>query len=230
MPIQRQKSNRLYYKKWAYRVECVIRAGWRIRPFIKKNSPKITRSDIAEYYGWFGNTMTVSELNILVDFFDIVNPILQDKTKTQFRIEGNTFNIFCNDPDLVKELEKKLKKWVTCIHEPANEIEKDFLINNKHTKILCNHYPKHKYAYKVVIKEKMKPEQRDQFNSWAEKYGEKILISKTTKEWLTLQSFWKQDPFFYVDNSATLTMVTLFLGANVRTIYEYIPRETLVNE
>lgn len=230
MPIQRLKSNKLYFKKWAYRVECKISQGWRIRPFIKKNSIGITKDDIILHYGWVSHSISMWEITSLIEFFNVVNPVLQDKTKCQFRIEGNTFNIFCNDSEIVNTLEKGIKKRIISIHEPANEIERDFLINNKHTKILCNHFPKHKYNYKVVIKENMKPEQRDQFSTWAEKYGEKILISKSTKAWLTLQSFWKQDPFLYVDNSATLTMVTLFLGANVRTIYEYIPRETLVNE
>ena len=230
MQIQRQKSNRLYFKKWAYRVECKIRSGWRIRPYIKKNCPMLIASDLITEHSWFGSSISVKEIHSLIDFYEVVNPILQDKTKTQYRIEGNTFNIFCNDPKIAELLERKLKKWVTSIHEPANELEKDFLINNSHTKILCNHLPKHRYTYKVVIKEKMKSEQRMQFSGWAEKYGEKILISKSTKGWLIGESFWKQDPFLYVDSSATLTMVTLYLGANVRSIYEYIPRQTLVKE
>jgi len=229
MPIQRQKSNRLYFKKWAYRIECSIYGGWNIRPFIKKNVPFQRSTTEVFYYGW--GAVSDREEAILKKFFNIVSPKLQDKSATQYRIEGNTFNIFCNDPKLAEFFEKELKKWIVSIHEPADQYEKDFLINNGHTKILCNHLPKFKYAYKVVLKGNMKIEQRVQFFEWLEKYdNNQVLIGNSSKNWLSGQSYWKQDPFFYVKDSSMLTMLTLFLGANIRNIYEYIPRHTLVKE
>jgi hypothetical protein len=96
MPIQRQKSNRLYFKKWAYRIECSIYGGWNIRPFIKKNVPFQRSTTEVFYYGW--GAVSDREEAILKKFFNIVSPKLQDKSATQYRIEGNTFNIFCNDP------------------------------------------------------------------------------------------------------------------------------------
>jgi hypothetical protein len=228
MPILKQKSNKLYYRKWTYKIECVVPSGWRIRNAIKHNIPfpnKILDCDFIQLASKYSK-----ETADYVEFYKAVEPILRDKRNTQFRVESSVFNIFCNDEKIVDDLENKVSKWIKVIYEPADLFEKDFLISSGHTKILCDNFPYSKYAYKVVLKENMKSQLRKQFLDWSKKYAEKIDISRQTVQWLDDRIYWKQDPFMYVDTGATLTMVTLFLGANVKAIYEYVLRDTLVKE
>lgn len=229
-PIQQLKSNKLFFKKWAYKIECVVHEGWRIRLINREQLSKVTADEIYYVSSMWARSNSPNYLDNLIEFIGVAGPIIKDKSLSQMRVEGSNINLFCNDPEVFNQLKEDLKKWIIALHEPADQFEKDFLINNGHTKILCNKYPNDHYSYKVVLNERMTPSNRATFLTWAEKYGNKILISGNSKNWLQGHLHWKQDPFFYVDSGPTLTMVTLFLGAYARKIYEYIPRETLVKQ
>jgi hypothetical protein len=136
--------------------------------------------------------------------------------------------MFFKDPVILKKIEKKLAPWIESISEPSSPEEYEFLMSNNSKKIICDEIPKSKYVYKVYLKESVKSDTREQFLNWSKKYGEDVIeISPTTLQWLSGDKFFKQDPFFYVSNASMMTMVRIFLGDNVRRVYEYVPRNKL---
>jgi hypothetical protein len=163
----------------------------------------------------------------LKKFSQLVQKYAEDKGNVQVRTEGSHFNLFFKDPDLLLKISKDLEPWIRSISEPASLEELEFLLDNNNKKVLCDNLPYEKYNFKVVMRNS-KVSTKEQFLNWSKNYSEdQIKISGQTEKWLRGQYVYKQDPFFYVRDSAMLTMTRLFLGDGVRKVFEYIPRHSL---
>jgi hypothetical protein len=160
----------------------------------------------------------------LLKFTNAVEPFLT--SELQIRVEGKNFNIYCKDRILLNRLSNTLSEWATELHEPANDIEQDFL-NGNTKKVLCNYIPFKTYQYKVYIKSTAPLGIRDSFKSWVANYNGKIKVPKHTAKWFEKGSGWGWIPTIYVKDSATLSMVGLFLGSTVQKVEEFIPRSSI---
>jgi len=67
--------------------------------------------------------------------------------------------------------------------------------------------------------------QKKEFVEWSSAY-ETILLNDSSKNYL-LNKGSHQRPFVYVEDEKTCTIMTMFLGAGVSKIEEFISRETL---
>ena len=221
--IKRQKVNKLFYNKWPYKVECLVTA-----------SSRIVRYGIGPVLDYCdGKAVSLGYSKIAVDkdklraFTNAVMSYLDRKEEVQIRAEGSKFCLLCKDPTVYNSILKDLSPWLWTVYEPETPDQLTFLLDNENKRVLCDVIPHEKYVYKVVMRN-VASNVKLQFHEWAKKYGDDIKISPTTEEWMTGRYSYKQDPFFYVKDSKMLTMTHLFLGNNIRKVYEYIPRDTLV--
>lgn len=220
---KRQKVNKLFYNKWPYKVECLV-----------GGSSKIVRQGYQEVIDWcdgqvkkmdyYYDSRHVDKVK-LREFAVAVEQFLDRKDEIQIRTEGSHFSLFCKDTAVFSNIMKSLKPWLWAVYEPDSKEELEFLISNDNKRVLCDNIPYDKYTYKVILKQ-APSNVRQQFSGWSKNYSEdKIKISPQTVKWLDGYYAYKQDPFFYVSDPYMLTMTRLFLGDNVRRVFEYVPRE-----
>jgi hypothetical protein len=143
----------------------------------------------------------------------------------KIRVEGSHFNLFCTDKSVLETIDKDLNKWIQRISGPTTDEELEFLLNNGHKKILRDVLPKEKYKYRIYFKTKFPADKRLSFITWADKYGNKLDISGTSKRWLLSNRQWAQDPFMYVEDEKMLSMTGMYLSGYVKKVEEFILRE-----
>lgn len=223
---KRQKVNKLFYNKWPYKIECTISGANRITIY----GPDYVLAWCDGTVNSLGRDHRHINKDALREFVYLVKPYLEDKENIKVRAEGGHFNLFFKDSALLDKILNSLKPWVRNIFEPGSEEELKFLLENKNKRVLCDELPYEKYAYKVVMRSS-KVNIKEQFLNWTANYSEdQIKISGQTARWLQGQYLYKQDPFFYVKDAPMLTMTRLFLGDNVRKVFEYVPRKGLNND
>jgi hypothetical protein len=144
------------------------------------------------------------------------------------RTEGSIFSIYCNDTKLFKQICKKMSNWIQAVYEPANDAEYQYMLDNGHKKVLCNHLPFKQYQYKLHIKENINQTLKDNLWSWMAKYNGKMRVPVSVANWLTNRKRWVTNPSIYVEDGPTLSMLLLFLGDRASKIEEFVPR-SLIN-
>lgn len=224
--IKRLKTNKLFFNKWPYKVACTVSGASNVARLGIDRAEKWCKGEWSSPFN--SSRMNVSNKQDLLKFINSIKSLLPFEDNIQIRAEGAHFNMFFKDPAILKKIERKLAPWIESISEPSSPEEYEFLMSNNSKKIICDEIPKSKYIYKVYLKESVKSDTREQFLNWSKKYGKDVIeISPTTLQWLSGDKFFKQDPFFYVNNASMMTMVRIFLGDNVRRVYEYVPRNKL---
>lgn len=223
MIIQKLKSSKLFFNKWPYKVEC-----------IQPGASRVIHSGVGLCRQWcetgkgmrFGTyDGRITDADKFLKFVNAVEPFLDRKEEVQIRVENSHFNLFCKDPSVLEEIDDAVSHWVRKISGPTTQEELEFLLSNGHKKILCDTYPKEMYKYRVFFKSKFPADKRSAFLTWADKYGNSILISETSRRWLMSQRQYAQDPFMYVIDDKMLSMVGLYLSGYVKKTEEFILRE-----
>jgi hypothetical protein len=226
MIIKKLKSSKLFFNKWPYKVEC-IQAG----------ASRVVHSGVGLCRQWCetGKGMRFSQYDSRIldakkflAFVDAVEPFLDRKEEVQIRVENSHFNLFCKDISVLEEIDDALDQWIRKISGPTTQEELEFLLSNGHKKILCDTYPKDMYRYRVFFKSKFSPDKRSAFLTWADKHGNSIVISETSRRWLMSQRHYAQDPFMYVIDDKMLSMVGLYLSGYVKKTEEFILRENVL--
>jgi len=220
MILSKQKTSKLFYGKWPFKLECEVQGGWMVK---RLGIPRTVEFCLSQKPTAVWNRNNIDR-TMLLAFTNAVEPFLD--LELQIRVEGKNFNIYCKDRVLLNRLTEELKKWTTELWEPANDLECNYLENTT-KKVICNHIPFKKYAYKVYIKSTTQLSTRSSFESWVTHYDEKIRVPHHTKKWFEKGSGWGWVPTVYVKDSATLSMVGLFLGGNVQKVEEFIPRSSI---
>jgi hypothetical protein len=217
-----QITKRLYFNKWPIKVECYLRG-----------SNKIARIGATQTLAWCegrGKVWDVEKninLQDLKSFTEKTIAILEGK-ECQIRTEGNHFNIFCKDRALLESIKKEMNPWIRCITEPENDQQYEFLISQGHKKVICKEYPYGQFRYRIYLKDRVQPELKQNFLAWVNKTStDSILISGATESWLSGERKFKQDPFFYVLDEKTLSMILLYVGNNVKKVQEFILRSNI---
>jgi hypothetical protein len=221
MNLLKQKTSKLYYGKWPYKIACYLpKSCMIVRIGPSKFRPWIERLGMSH---WSLNQNITNEMKEnLVRFMDHVEPFL-DKD-IQIRAEGAHFNIFCRDTLLRDRIVKALNEWITDVYGPESDEELAFMLSNSNKKVVCNKLPYEQYRYKVYFKEAMPAASRSQFLSWILKYPDTTRVSDSSQRWLNYRKYWMQSPFMYVEDDKTLAMIGLFLGHNIKKVEEFILR------
>ena len=230
MQIQKLHSSKLFYNKWPYKIECYISGASRLR----WSGVEITKDycqgrPTPTLWSWQSNDrLNKDDQAALLAFTIGLEPFLELKDQLQTRVEGRHYNIFCKDRVLLEQIYNAVAPWVQRVAGPTTDEELNYMLNNGHKKILRDVLPKDGYQYKVYLKESWSMEGRIAFAEWAAKFPDTINISKNSKRWLESKHRWLYNPFMYVKDAKTLTMVGLHASGNVKRVEEFILRENLM--
>jgi hypothetical protein len=221
--LKKLKVNKLFYNKWPYKIECLVTAASRVVRYGAQTTLDFCDGKISS----LGYNKTLVDKDKLREFTKAVIPYLDRKEEIQIRAEGSKFCLFCKDPAVYNSIVKDLGAWIWTVSEPESADQLEFLLDNENKRVLCDAIPYEKYVYKVVMRGVAAAGVKEQFHGWSKKYSDDIRISPTTEQWMTGRYQYKQDPFFYVKDSKMLTMTHLFLGNNIRKVYEYVTRDSI---
>jgi hypothetical protein len=158
--------------------------------------------------------------------FHAISKTITNHNDVKTRSENNIHSFFFNDKELIPQIEKKVGKWIVGITSPANEEELSVLESDGPKKVMCNELPKGGFKYKMHLRTSMSKENRNKFAYWAEK-NYSIKYSGKTRTWLEGRTVYYPEPFIYIKDSPTLSMVLLFIGSDHRKLEEYIPRSSI---
>lgn len=167
----------------------------------------------------------ITDADKFLKFVNAIEPFLDRKEEVQIRVESSHLNLFCKDPSVLEEIDNALEQWIRKISGPTTKEELEFLLSNGHKKILCDTYPKDMYKYRVFFKSRFPEDKRSAFLIWANKYGDKLLISESSVRWLKSHRHYVQDPFMYVIDDKMMSMIGLYLSGYVKKTEEFILRE-----
>ncbi len=220
MKLQRLTTSKLFYKKWAYKIECRCAGSY----MIKRSGVSTTLAFCLGNGG--GQYLSYINKDRLRDFLNDVEQFL-DRKDLHIRTEGQRFNIFCSDINLFNSICKQLSHWITSIHQPANEIERQCLEDSKIDTVLCNKLPYDTYKYRVFLRTNIPLNIKLSFAKWCQNYYPKMLVSPTVEKWLYGTVSYTTGPYIYVDAASNLSMVGLFLGQGVLRVEEFIPRSSI---
>jgi len=228
MQIQKLKSSKLFYNKWPYKIECTIVGASRLSYLGAETCRLFCAGEIPDAIPhWIRNyKMSKTDRQQLLHFTNNAEPFLKLKDQLQIRTENKHFNFFCKDKVLLENIYNALEPWVINVYGPSNDEELNFMLDNGHKKILRDDLPKNGYQYKIYLKETLELDKRLDFLSWLEKFPDKVIISKTTKYWLTGGRKWSYSPFMYVKDEKMLMMIGLYTS-HIKKIEEFIPRSNI---
>lgn len=145
---------------------------------------------------------------------------LQPESWTK-RIETSCIDLYSNDVEIYDNL------CQTFDHLIVHHFEPDALLietSEQQNVIVTAKLPHDKYKYKVFLtphKLKIKDD-KVKFLSWIDLQNDKILISRTVKDWF-YKTDWNWDRrYLLVDNEQTLLMLKMLNSNALGKVYEYI--------
>ena len=225
-PLQ-LKSNKLFYKKYPYKVETRCRNinyAWRLG---KANLILYATSDLP-FSDFQGRWNLVSHYRSMIDD-DLLKKYLRkmlpyiENPNIKKRNEGSYISYFFEDKELFKEFQKAAKHWLCSVTEPENPEFFDKIASSRHNTKLCKELPFGKYRYKIVLRYNVDHTTKANFLSWINKYEGKVRPSPSTKNWLKAEkNVYIQDPYVYLADDSMLSLSGLFLGNGIRRIDEYV--------
>jgi len=229
MKIQKLPSSKLFYNKWPYKIECYIIGASRLRWLGTEITKDFCLSKpTPTLWSWQSNDrLSKDDKTDLLHFTNNIEPFLTLKDQLQTRVEGRRYSIFCRDLVLLEQIYNAVTPWVQQVYGPTTDEELNYMLDNGHKKILRDVLPKDGYKYKVYLKESWSMEGRIAFAEWAAKFPDTINISKSSEKWLKSTHRWYYNPFMYVKDAKTMTMVGLHTSGNVKRVEEFILRSSI---
>lgn len=228
--MPRQLTKKLYYKKYAFKLELRCDGVKHIKEVGLETTISHchanSKSDLGVYRRWGQPQPKAIDKVNLRKFCHAVRPFMAKGVK--HRIESSTFNLFIEDLATFEEAEKAMKEWLVDSWAPANEQEFEFLTSNNR-KVIVDELPYGKFKHRIVFKSNWSKAKSNNFLDWMKKYPEdSYKISPSTLRYLGGRSHYCMDPFMYIEEPKMLTMLQLFAGENIRYAEEFVPRSTLL--
>jgi hypothetical protein len=217
--LLKQKTDRLFYNKWPYKVTCNVAGAHYIRTF---GNVAIQHPDSIVFPKRWHHDHELNQNIILRRFIKEAREFLQDPNIKR-RIENRFIEFYVLTKEEFDRLHLTLKEFVVKITEPENKQDLDTLLENKKY-ILCDRLPHNKYRYKITFKD-MSVKIRNDLITWAEKYNnDDIYITKSTRNHFKSIKHHYGSHYFYVKDSKMITLVAMAAGGYVRRTDEYVVR------
>lgn len=215
--LLKQKTNKLFYGKWPYKITCFIAGAHLIRTYGARslNNPAYLRS----------RNFDTKEL---IKFVETFKELLQD-LNIKRRIDHSHIDFYLLTKEEFDKIRKELRKYVVSVTEPADEKQLNTLLENKKY-ILCDQLPHKTYRYKITFKE-MPVKASTDLVDWALRYnGNEIRIPKSTLNHFKGIKYHYGAHYFYVKDSKMITLISLASGGYVRRTDEYVVRNSINTE
>lgn len=216
---QQLKTSKLFYNKWPYKL--VVRLAGTGSVKREGCTKTMEYCKLPDWGKW--QEINKQELSLFCKRFKQ----FEDK-EIQLRVEYRNMSIFCDDETMLDKMTQELQFWVCEIWKPESAADLAVLKASRARKVMCDLLPHGKYQYRVKIKSMMDLNTRANFQNWINNYGDKIRVSDHTIKWFSSgKGGYGWNPFILVSDSATLSMVGLFLGANAKSTEEFVPRSSI---
>ena len=134
----KQKTNKLFYGKYPYKITCGVQGAH----YIRKHSESVIR-----HLHQFAKDKIGDDL---IEFIFHATHYLTDKNIKK-RIERYYIDFYIETESEYLDIQTRLSKYISCVVEPANKLELNLLAGD-YKKVLCNFFPKGKYQFKIVFK------------------------------------------------------------------------------
>lgn len=222
MPLVHKETKKLFYNKWIYKIGLSIqgcsilrmKTGQALEDFLSElpfSSPGLQHSGSLQARA-MNSKGTLIKLNLLLQSYD-------KKTYSR-RIEGEFFDIYTNNKNIISEIQREFATYVRLISKPKVK-NIDLLLKNEHS-IFVRSLPKEKYEYRVYLKpHRVDQDKKSSFLSWLETQGDATSISPSLIDWFTKCSMNWDRRYILVDNDKTLLMIKLHTPDAVGTVYKY---------
>ena len=218
--LVKQKTNKLFYSKYPYKVTCRIQGAHYIRTYGVNH--------FLFLYGYPRQLPAGKISNGLAEFVTHAQNYIADE-KIKKRIEHSFIDFYLETESEYLEVQTKLAKYVVRVAEPDNEGQLKILLENKKYN-LCNKLPHDKYRYKVTFKY-MPPKVRNDLITWAEKYGnDDIYITESTRRHFKSLKYHDGTNYFYVKDSKMITLIAMAASGYIRRTDEYVVRNSINTE
>ena len=114
-------TNKLFYKKYPYRITCNIQGCWIIRSYGWDKAKEFSLTGHWKYSNWKPNMDPVN----LYKFIDAVQPL---QSQIKFRFEHDYFDCYLETENQYKIFQEILEQWVVGLSEPESQDTLDFLL------------------------------------------------------------------------------------------------------
>lgn len=218
--IRKQKTKKLFYNQYAFKVATLVKGGGYIRSWgadrvLLWNNGGASRQ-------WY--KLSDKEVDRLKEYTNKLRPLLVDGVKVRY--EGSHVNLFVKNRTQFDLIVNALEDYVCATWEPENDQEMAAMEGNSKV-VIVNEYPYGCYTFKAILRN-LPEERRQSLISWIDKYPEdEFKVSKTTRLYLEGKKFWKQDPFILVKEPKMMTMLALHLGTSIRRTEQYVLRSSI---
>jgi len=214
-------TNRLFFKKWLYKVETQISGAGYIKRWGVEDT--LGFCDETKKIGFFLKSTALDKRN-LKQYITAIRPFL-DK-EIQLRAESNKLSFFLNDKTMYEELIKAAYPWINSVTKPASDEEATLLLEGKTSQVLCDCLPHDKFHYKIFLRYQMPAHLRLTFLEWIKNYNDAVRPSRNTLKWMSNNSPYMQDPFIHVTDKNQLLLTKLYLGQYARNTQEFVLRDS----
>jgi len=216
--LVKQKTNKLFYSKYPYKVTCRIQGAHYIRKYGAK---------VIEFL--YRNSHQQGKISDdLIEFLFHAQHYLAN-TKIKKRIEYYFIEFYVETESEYLDVQTRLAKYVVRVVEPDDEEQLKILLENKKYN-LCNKLPHNKYRYKVTFKD-MPPKVRNNLIAWAERYdNDDIYVTESTRRHFKSLKYHYGSHYFYIKDSKMITLIAMAASGYIRKTDEYVVRNSINTE
>lgn len=223
-----KESKRLFYGKWLYKISLKIFGVGVIRHkgmgvgLLDYLTPSPIDSDVDCSYRphtlrnrAMRSKRELTSLSLLLSQYD--------KSTFQYRIEGDIFDVYTNDTDLIKHIEMEFEHCVRLREEPKPE-NIDLLTSGDNHIIVVEKYPHDVYQYRVDLKPHAisDVDKKKRFVEWCETQKDRIKITDSIADWFIKTDMNWDRRYVLVEDSNTLLLMKLHTPDAVGTVYKYV--------
>lgn len=218
-----KRTPKLFYKKYAYKIELRVKGAHSIRYSGVDYTIDMCDQHLAGQTIFKFRDYDHDDLENLKKFAKTIKKYLKSDVKS--RAEYNTFNFYLEEKTQFDKMVKHLKPWIRSVTQPTSDEDLAALLDNNKV-VICNKLPLKRYKYRVFINRRMPVNRRENFYNWLENYNDTIRISAGSKRWMQGHG-WMYDPFMYVEDSKLLLMVKMSLGEYAGKTEEFVLSNTV---
>lgn len=205
--MQKLLTNKLFYGKYAYKVNLYMRGSNYIGLYgLHRLMDAISKRQIP-FQANIDNVSLTSIGHFLLG--------LEGSYRT--RIEHNELNVYFDNKNDYTKFVEKFKVLANAVYEPQNDNVESFLKGNN-KKVIRNNLPSNIYRYKVHFKI-MSVNDGENIVKWAEN-NTKVRLNNGPKKSLLKTVY--PNAYLYVEDQPTLTLCRLIGGQNISRIEEYV--------
>ena len=218
--LVKQKTNKLFYSKYPYKITCRIEGAHYIRNYGVNH--------FLFLYGYPRQLPAGKISNDLVEFVTNAQHYITNE-KIKKRIESCFIDFYLETESEYLALQTRLAKYAVRVVEPDNDEQLKTLLENKKYN-LCNKLPHNKYRYKVTFKD-MPAKVRNDLIAWAERYdNDDIYVTESTRRYFKSLKYHYGTHYFYIKDSKMITLIAMAASGYIRKTDEYVVRNSINTE